>query len=150
MDQPLRVLFVDDHDATRSRMAAGILRAQGGEDFEVSSAGTAPRAIDPHTLALLRLFEMDPGAEQGTPVQAYAGERSTISSCCATSSTTSRRRSWRSARLRSSGIFPSPPALQGDDERQDPCVACSNCCASASRCLSWRSTTSCAHAARTT
>src|SRR6187402_3798582 len=37
------VLFVCVHNAGRSQMAAGYLRALGGEDVEVLSAGSAPK-----------------------------------------------------------------------------------------------------------
>ena len=40
-DRPT-VLFVCVHNAGRSQMAAGYLRALGGEDVEVLSAGSAP------------------------------------------------------------------------------------------------------------
>ena len=41
-DKPT-VLFVCVHNAGRSQMAAGYLRALGGEDVEVLSAGSAPK-----------------------------------------------------------------------------------------------------------
>ena len=46
-DKPT-VLFVCVHNAGRSQMAAGYLRALGGDDVEVLSAGSAPKdAINP-------------------------------------------------------------------------------------------------------
>ena len=45
---PTTVLFVCVHNAGRSQMAAGYLRALGGESVEVLSAGSAPgAAINP-------------------------------------------------------------------------------------------------------
>ncbi|WP_426321021.1 arsenate reductase ArsC [Microbacterium sp. E-13] len=43
-DKPT-VLFVCVHNAGRSQMAAGYLRALGGSDVEVLSAGSAPKDI---------------------------------------------------------------------------------------------------------
>ncbi|HET6302291.1 MAG TPA: heat-shock protein HtpX, partial [Microbacterium sp.] len=46
-DRPT-VLFVCVHNAGRSQMAAGYLRALGGDAIEVLSAGSAPKdAINP-------------------------------------------------------------------------------------------------------
>lgn len=41
-DSPHSALFVCVHNAGRSQMAAGFLRAYGGDAVEVRSAGTAP------------------------------------------------------------------------------------------------------------
>lgn len=47
-DRKPTVLFVCVHNAGRSQMAAGYLRALGGEDVEVLSAGSAPQdSINP-------------------------------------------------------------------------------------------------------
>src|SRR5688572_23298881 len=45
MDQPVRVLFLCRDNATRSPIAEGLLRLRGKEDFQVFSAGFAPREL---------------------------------------------------------------------------------------------------------
>jgi protein-tyrosine-phosphatase len=42
-----KVLFLSSANSVRSQMAEGFLRALAGEAYEASSAGTAPRDLDP-------------------------------------------------------------------------------------------------------
>jgi arsenate reductase len=54
------VLFVCVHNAGRSQMAAGYLRALGGDDVEVLSAGSAPKdAINPVAVAAMAEVGID-------------------------------------------------------------------------------------------
>ncbi|HYU51136.1 MAG TPA: arsenate reductase ArsC [Candidatus Limnocylindria bacterium] len=50
---PIRVLFVCTGNSARSIMAEALLRRRGGADFEVSSAGTEPKGINPLTIRIL-------------------------------------------------------------------------------------------------
>lgn len=54
--QPIRVLFLCTHNSSRSQIAEGLLRAQGGEAFDVFSAGTEPRMV--HRLAIKVMREI--------------------------------------------------------------------------------------------
>jgi len=51
---PIRVLFVCTGNSCRSLMAEALLRLHGGDDFDVNSAGTDPKGLNPRTM---RLFE---------------------------------------------------------------------------------------------
>jgi arsenate reductase len=54
MDKPpIRVLFVCTGNSARSLMAEALLRRRGGPDFDVFSAGTEPRGVNPLTLRAL-------------------------------------------------------------------------------------------------
>ncbi len=64
---PLRVLFLCTHNSSRSQMAEGLLRARGGGDYVVFSAGTHPRAV--HPLAIRAM------AELGIDISEAAGHR---------------------------------------------------------------------------
>jgi arsenate reductase (thioredoxin) len=55
--QPLRVLFLCTHNSSRSQMAEGLLRARGGQNYQVFSAGTQPRTV--HPLAIRAMAELD-------------------------------------------------------------------------------------------
>lgn len=51
--QPMRVLFVCTGNSARSLLAEAVLRARGGPGFEVHSAGTAPKGVNPLTTRVL-------------------------------------------------------------------------------------------------
>ena len=50
---PVRVLFLCTGNSARSQMAQAILEQLGGRDFEVESAGTQPKGVNPFTLRIL-------------------------------------------------------------------------------------------------
>ncbi|MDF2563003.1 MAG: heat-shock protein HtpX, partial [Microbacterium sp.] len=65
------VLFVCVHNAGRSQMAAGYLRALGGGDVEVLSAGSAPKnAINPVAVEAM--------AEEGIDIAGHAPKVLTV------------------------------------------------------------------------
>ena len=51
--RPIQVLFVCTGNSARSVMAEALVRRYGGADFEVHSAGTEPKGINPMTLRVL-------------------------------------------------------------------------------------------------
>lgn len=53
MATPLRVLFVCTGNSARSLLAEAVLRERGGPAFEVHSAGTAPKGVNPMTVLVL-------------------------------------------------------------------------------------------------
>ncbi len=50
---PIRVLFVCTGNSARSQLAEAILGRLGGSDFEVFSAGTEPKGVNPYSLRVL-------------------------------------------------------------------------------------------------
>lgn len=59
MHQPIRVLFLCEGNADRSQMAEGLLRVEGGDRFEVHSAGIDPRPLDPLAVAAMQEVGID-------------------------------------------------------------------------------------------
>ena len=72
---PIRVLFVCTGNSARSIMAEALLRQQGGEQFEVHSAGTEPRGVNPLTLRVLEDAGIDASWARSKSVNDYLGQR---------------------------------------------------------------------------
>ncbi len=56
---PYRALFLCTHNSSRSQMAEGLLRAYGGRDFQVFSAGTHPRRVHPLAIQVMAEIGID-------------------------------------------------------------------------------------------
>ena len=52
-DTPIRVLFVCTGNSARSQIAEAVLGRLGGPDFEVYSAGTEPKGVNPYSIRVL-------------------------------------------------------------------------------------------------
>jgi arsenate reductase len=74
-EPPIRVLFVCTGNSARSVMAEALVRARGGDAFEVRSAGTDPRGINPLTLRVLDEAGIDASWARSKPVTEYLGQR---------------------------------------------------------------------------
>ena len=59
MGEVKRVLFVCTGNSARSQMAEGLLRALGAGRFEVFSAGTAPKGLNPLAVQALAEIGLD-------------------------------------------------------------------------------------------
>ena len=73
-DRPIRVLFVCTGNSARSVMAEALLRQHGGSAFEVHSAGTEPKGINPLTLRILAEVEIDASWARSKSVAEFAGQ----------------------------------------------------------------------------
>lgn len=58
-NQPMRVLFLCTHNSARSQMAEGLLRARGGEAYQVFSAGTQPGRVHPLAIQVMAELGID-------------------------------------------------------------------------------------------
>ncbi len=56
---PIRVLFVCTGNSARSQIAEALLSDFGGADFEVLSAGTEPKGVNPYTVRVLGEIGID-------------------------------------------------------------------------------------------
>jgi arsenate reductase len=73
-DAPIRVLFVCTGNSARSVMAEALLRHHGGAAFEVQSAGTEPRGINPLTLRVLAAAGIDASWARSKSVDEFLGQ----------------------------------------------------------------------------
>ncbi len=72
--RPIRVLFVCTGNSCRSIMAEALLRRHGGADFEVHSAGTDPKGLNPRTMRLLADAGIDASWARSKSVTEYVGQ----------------------------------------------------------------------------
>ena len=73
-DSPIRVLFVCTGNSARSIMAEALLRHRGGDAFEVHSAGTEPRGVNPLTLRVLAEAGLDVSWARSKSVGDFLGQ----------------------------------------------------------------------------
>jgi arsenate reductase (thioredoxin) len=73
-ERPIRVLFVCTGNSARSIMAEALLRRHGGTAFDVNSAGTEPKGINPLTLRVLAEAGIDASWARSKSVDEFAGQ----------------------------------------------------------------------------
>jgi arsenate reductase (thioredoxin) len=73
--KPCRVLFVCTGNSARSIMAEALLRQHGGNDFEVFSAGTEPKGVNPLTLHVLAEAGIEPSEARSRSVDEFIGQQ---------------------------------------------------------------------------
>jgi arsenate reductase len=71
----IRVLFVCTGNSARSVMGEALLRSKGGDAFEVHSAGTEPKGVNPLTLRVLAEAGIDASWARSKSVTEYLGQR---------------------------------------------------------------------------
>ena len=70
----IRVLVVCTGNSARSLMAEALLRQKGGDAFEVHSAGTHPKGINPLTLRVIGDAGLDASWARSKSVEEYLGQ----------------------------------------------------------------------------
>ena len=73
MTEPIRVLFVCTHNSARSQMAEGLLRARGGDGFDVHSAGTDAGALRPEAVEAMREIGIDISGHESKDLSRFIG-----------------------------------------------------------------------------
>jgi arsenate reductase len=68
------VLFLCTGNSARSQMAEGLLRSLGGADFEVFSAGTDPKGLNPLAVEVMRETGIDIAAHQSKALDRFLGQ----------------------------------------------------------------------------
>jgi arsenate reductase (thioredoxin) len=75
MSTPVRVLFVCTGNSARSQMAEAFLRREGGDRFEVFSAGTQPHGVNPLTVRVLDRLGFETATLRSKSVDEFLGQR---------------------------------------------------------------------------
>ena len=74
-NQPIRVLFVCTGNSARSQLGEALLERYGGPDFEVESAGTEPRGVNPLAIQVLADHNVDWSAARSKSVEEFLGQQ---------------------------------------------------------------------------
>ncbi len=69
-----RVLFLCTHNSARSQMAEGMLRAWGGDRYEVASAGTEATEVRPLAIQAMAEIGIDISGHESKTSEPFAGE----------------------------------------------------------------------------
>ena len=112
---PLRVLFLCTHNSARSQMAEGFLRELGAGRFDVASAGTEARGLNPLAVQAMAEEGIDISLQESKTLERYLSEPFDLvvtvcdeaNEACPYFPNAKERRHWS---------FPDPSAVQGDDE----------------------------------
>ena len=71
---PQRVIFVCTHNSARSQMAEGMLRAWGGDRYEVFSAGTEATRVRPEAIRVMDEIGIDISGQTSKTLEPFLGE----------------------------------------------------------------------------
>lgn len=75
MNDPIRVLILCTGNSARSQIAEGLLRHDGGERFEVHSAGTRASFVRPEAIQVMREIGIDITGHRSKKVDEFAGQQ---------------------------------------------------------------------------
>ncbi len=74
MTDKKRVLILCTGNSARSQMAEGLLRPDGGERFEVESAGTISSFVRPQAIAAMKEIGIDISGHRSKSVDEFVGQ----------------------------------------------------------------------------
>lgn len=75
MKDRIRVLILCTGNSARSQMAEGLLRHDGGERFDVESAGVKPGSVRPEAIEAMREIGIDISTHWSKSVEQFIGQR---------------------------------------------------------------------------
>src|SRR5215218_3923617 len=75
MNDKKRVLILCTGNSARSQMAEGILRQDGGDRFEVYSAGVKPSAVRPEAIQVMNKIGIDISSHRSKSVDEFIGQQ---------------------------------------------------------------------------
>jgi arsenate reductase len=109
-----RVLFLCTGNSARSVIAEALLKKMGGHDFEVYSAGTDPKGINPYTLRVLEQEHIDMSGFYSKNMNDFVGQQfDYVITVC--DQAAERCPVFPGDPTRIHWSFPDPAAVEGDD-----------------------------------
>ena len=72
---PIRILFVCTHNSARSQIAEALLKRDGGDDFDVYSAGTEVSRVNPYAIRVLGEAGIDWSGARSKSVTEFLGQQ---------------------------------------------------------------------------
>jgi arsenate reductase (thioredoxin) len=69
-----RVLVLCTGNSARSQMGEGLFRTEGGEGFEVFSAGTKPGSVRPEAIAVMKEIGIDISGHRSKSLDEFSGQ----------------------------------------------------------------------------
>jgi arsenate reductase (thioredoxin) len=109
MTEKKRVLILCTGNSARSQMAEGILRHDGGDKFEVESAGVNPSRVRPEAIEAMREIGIDISSHRSKSADEFVGQNfDYIITVCDNAKETCPIFPGRAARIHQS--FEDPPA----------------------------------------
>jgi len=118
MNQPKRVLILCTGNSARSQMAEGILRNDGGENYEVFSAGVNPSFVRPEAILVMNEIGIDISGARSKSVEEFAGQKfDYVITVCDNANEACPVFPGKTTRIHQSFEDPPAPGVGGDEER---------------------------------
>jgi arsenate reductase len=115
MNKPIRVLILCTGNSARSQMAEGLLRRDGGDRFEVHSAGVAPTSVRPEAIEAMQEVGIDISSQRSKSVDEFVGQEfDYVITVCDNANEQCPVFPGKTQRLHWS--FPDPAEIEGDHE----------------------------------
>jgi arsenate reductase len=113
-----RVLILCTGNSARSQMAEGILRRDGGDLFEVESAGVTPGSLRPEAIQVMREIGIDISAHRSKSLDEFIyQEFDTVITVCDNAKETCPVFPGKTELVHRSFEDPPPPGVGSDEER---------------------------------
>jgi len=112
-----RVLFICTHNAARSQMAEGYLRARYGDRYEAFSAGTVATGVHPLAVRVMAELGIDISGHRSKDLGGFIGEKmDVVVTVCDSAQATCPMFPWAKSTVHAS--FPDPSAATGTEEER--------------------------------
>jgi arsenate reductase len=117
MTSPKRVLILCTGNSARSQMAEGILRYDGGDAFEVHSAGVKPGRVRPEAVQAMSEIGIDISSHRSKSVDEFAGQEfDYVITVCDNAKETCPVFPGKTNRIHQSFEDPPPPGAKSEEE----------------------------------